>query len=375
MLAWKRLATASAATCLMVQPLRAAPDVPITDEDPTTTARWNVELLSNDSGLLLPPPSLWDLAEGGESGGPYVEGGFPVAARECAPDQPPDGPDGLCFGRAIYAVFYTASRYEPDRDGALAALDVSVAVKASAPETPPPATGEHAHVSSVNVYLALRQEGVTYWRRPALTNEAWIPGSDPEGDWNAASAGIGVDDEFVHQDEDGTIVNGAPNFVDGEAIEVGLLFSTSSLFAAHPNANYGDTHDRIIERPFGFDGFEVVIHRPDIDADGYDDEADNCTRIENGTGSSAQCDTDRDGYGNACDGDFDQNYQTNANDFSRHVADSQPPALDSGVGTDMDCNGLVEEADFDVHFVPNYMELGKPGPSGLACAGTVPCEL
>ena len=53
---------------------------------------------------------------------------------------------------------------------------------------------------------------------------------------------------------------------------------------------------------------------------------------------------------------------------------AEPPGVDSGIGTDMDCNGVVDDADFDAYFVPNFMPVGKPGPSGLACAGTVPCN-
>ena len=40
-------------------------------------------------------------------------------------------------------------------------------------------------------------------------------------------------------------------------------------------------------------------------------------------------------------------------------------------GTDMDCNGSVNAVDFGL-FVPQF-KAGKAGPSGLDCAGTIPC--
>ena len=110
----------------------------------------------------------------------------------------------------------------------------------------------------------------------------------------------------------------------------------------------------------------------DDDADGYVVSQDNCSLIAN----SSQCDTDIDGYGNHCDGDFDNNGAVGAVDFNtRFVPDfkngADLPPLD---GTDMDCNSQVNAVDFNTRFVPQF-KAGKPGPSGLSCAGTVPCDL
>ena len=104
----------------------------------------------------------------------------------------------------------------------------------------------------------------------------------------------------------------------------------------------------------------------DSDGDRIDDQADNCTLIANPT----QCDTDRDGYGNHCDGDFDQNQRVNANDFEKFVPDFRT-GTDSGRGTDIDCSGFVTSDDF-TSFVPMFKS-AQLGRSGLPCAGTVPC--
>lgn len=108
----------------------------------------------------------------------------------------------------------------------------------------------------------------------------------------------------------------------------------------------------------------------DSDNDGIPDEIDNCVLVPNAP--PADCDTDQDGYGNACDGDFDNNGVVNSYDFADYFAPDYKAALDSGWGTDMDCGGTVGSSDFVPLFLPQYQS-ALPGPSGLDCAGTVPC--
>jgi hypothetical protein len=110
----------------------------------------------------------------------------------------------------------------------------------------------------------------------------------------------------------------------------------------------------------------------DNDGDGVFNVLDNCSLTPNA--GVLGCDTDDDGYGNVCDGDFDQNKATNATDFTAKFVPDFKKGVDSGIGTDMDCNGAVNSTDFTARFVPNFKS-GKPGPSGLHCAGTVPCDL
>lgn len=108
----------------------------------------------------------------------------------------------------------------------------------------------------------------------------------------------------------------------------------------------------------------------DTDNDGVVDVVDNCSQLANA--APLDCDTDNDGYGNACDGDFDNDGSVLGGDFSTIFLPDFGTGVDSGVGTDMDCDGTVLGGDFSAFFLPQFSQ-GTPGPSGLSCAGTVPC--
>jgi hypothetical protein len=103
---------------------------------------------------------------------------------------------------------------------------------------------------------------------------------------------------------------------------------------------------------------------PDSDNDGVLDPFDNCVALANA--APLDCDSDDDGYGNLCDGDFDNNYLVGGSDFALFSADFSFPET-PGFGTDMDCSGLVGGPDFGLF--SGVFSL-VPGPSGKACAGT-----
>jgi len=98
---------------------------------------------------------------------------------------------------------------------------------------------------------------------------------------------------------------------------------------------------------------------PDTDGDGVPDTLDNCTLEAN----PEQCDTDGDGYGNRCDGDFNNNGFTNAQDtiFLRQQL-GQPSVPPTYNEADLNCNEFVNAQDTTLF----RTRLGVPsGPSGL----------
>jgi hypothetical protein len=112
----------------------------------------------------------------------------------------------------------------------------------------------------------------------------------------------------------------------------------------------------------------------DTDGDGWIDRADDCTAVAN----RRQCDRDRDGYGNACDGDFDGDGRVDERDYRDFFAVDRATGVDAGRGTDMNCDGVVDDTDYTDYFVPLLAARTgdpRPGPSGLACAGTFPCPI
>ena len=107
----------------------------------------------------------------------------------------------------------------------------------------------------------------------------------------------------------------------------------------------------------------------DTDNDGVYDVLDPCL-VNASAPNPCGFDTDGDGYGNACDGDFNQDGVVNGADIPLYVGDINS-GTNSGIGSDMNCDGVVASADIPA-FVAQLLQ-GFPGPSGLACAGTVPC--
>ena len=121
----------------------------------------------------------------------------------------------------------------------------------------------------------------------------------------------------------------------------------------------------------------VPAHAQDSDGDGILDGADNCVLIANGPlvntypgcfFAGVQVDTDGDGFGDSCDGDFNNDAVVNATDTSSFVK-----AL-SGVtpyaGADMNCDSVINATDVSL-FVPSLIQ-GFPGvlpPTFFVLAG------
>jgi hypothetical protein len=110
---------------------------------------------------------------------------------------------------------------------------------------------------------------------------------------------------------------------------------------------------------------------PDADGDGVEQWRDNCKEVSN----PGQCDTNRDGYGNACDADYDNNGVVGISDFnilrSHFGQRDHDPDFDPDV--DSNCDGAIGIPDFNAL---RSQFARPPGPSGIVSApGEEPCNL
>ena len=119
----------------------------------------------------------------------------------------------------------------------------------------------------------------------------------------------------------------------------------------------------------------------DDDGDGTLDVADNCRLLV----TPDQTDTNRDGIGNRCDADYGDTAVNpgdgvvNALDFSRFkdaylTGDNGALPDDPGYNRDIDADsdGTIGPLDFAAF---KSLFLRPPGPSGLVCAGQIPCPV
>lgn len=102
----------------------------------------------------------------------------------------------------------------------------------------------------------------------------------------------------------------------------------------------------------------VVFHFQDNDGDGVADAIDNCLAVLN----PAQVDSDGDGFGNACDGDLNNDGFTNAFDYAllRTLlgTPSTPPTYSPA---DFNADGYINQQDWALF---RGMLGTPPGPSG-----------
>ena len=130
-------------------------------------------------------------------------------------------------------------------------------------------------------------------------------------------------------------------------VSSGLTCGTTYTFGAWSENGDGAFGDEVVL------GNATTSACPDTDKDGIPDMSDNCILIPNPT----QCDADRDGYGNHCDADFNNDLIVNNLDIGPFRA---------GYGTtdpltDLNCDGITNNLDVG----PLRTMFGKPpGPSG-----------
>jgi hypothetical protein len=116
------------------------------------------------------------------------------------------------------------------------------------------------------------------------------------------------------------------------------------------------------------EAFSLATAAVDGDGDTVPDAFDNCAQAAN----ASQLDTNSDGFGNACDADYDDDGRVGGSDYL---------SLGRAFGTtrgDPRYDPEIDSTGDGAIGGPEYLILGRswaggPGPSGLACAGTVPC--
>jgi immune inhibitor A len=109
---------------------------------------------------------------------------------------------------------------------------------------------------------------------------------------------------------------------------------------------------------------------PDSDADGVVDFEDNCLELAN----PDQRDTNLDGFGNACDADYNNDGLVGIPDFKamRRALGSFCGDLD--YDEDLDASGDCGIGGNDFNLLRSAFGV-PPGPSGLDCAGAAPCSI
>jgi hypothetical protein len=122
---------------------------------------------------------------------------------------------------------------------------------------------------------------------------------------------------------------------------------------------------------------------PDTDLDGTTDSNDNCVVYANGSAAqepgTPQCDAqedgntnggDIDGYGNPCDTDYNNDFQTGVDDLAASFVALGNSSTDPEF--DPNCDGQTGVDDLARTFA-DLQASATPGPSGLACAGVPTC--
>jgi hypothetical protein len=141
-------------------------------------------------------------------------------------------------------------------------------------------------------------------------------------------------------------IDGGPAGIRRAEPEPFPLATGPAVFYTETDTTTGRARLRVADTGLG------SVAAGDSDGDGVSDDRDNCILVAN----AGQQDADRDGIGNICDADLNNDCGVNTTDF--HILKSQfglPTAL-----TDLDGNGTTNWADFAI--MREYLG-GPPGPA------------
>jgi hypothetical protein len=161
----------------------------------------------------------------------------------------------------------------------------------------------------------------------------------------------------------------------GRVIAIGLLWATAPL-ATTTDATVAPLPAIAIaagDSATHASGRVPIGALADTDGDLVPDEFDNCVEIPNGPQQrSNQVDTDRDGYGNACDADYSsgpRDFEVTTADFAIFLYAFTGARPDPE--TDHDGDGETTAADMAI-FLRQFQGEAPLGP-GLPCAGLPDC--
>lgn len=191
-----------------------------------------------------------------------------------------------------------------------------------------------------------------YTNNPSIDDGESVTAADPDGFVNMTQSG-----DIVFDNSDYGLVQGTIRlYGPAPSLEIDLAITASGLtdfYSVPVSFEMVDLpSDVIYSSESGFFLTAVV----DADSDGIEDAVDNCTLVAN----SAQVDTDSDGYGNACDADFNNDCVINFVD----IAAFSNEFLGSNALFDLNNDGVVNFLDFI--FISDAFLLA-PGPGLGAC--------
>jgi len=153
---------------------------------------------------------------------------------------------------------------------------------------------------------------------------------------------------------------GAPNqrLPNGEQVGRSTLYVSAIPIVRPPDSDSDATPDAGDNCPLVWN-----YDQADADGDGTGDACDNCTAIANPT----QLDADNDGYGSACDADLNDDGIVNFKDLAR----MKSVFFRADALADLNGDSIVNFVDLAM-LKKSFFK--APGPSGLWCAGHVPCD-